>query len=307
MAIYSSSRPNLPPQDEEDAPVAVPARPSRFRLPRPGRKTRIAGVAAMAILAVAAAWLWLPQFRGMSQAEVAAAVQKAIEAAAKPDAADAFEKIRPSIVRVRAIASIADPPSSPGGGRGPEDDPLGAGVPDGNIGTGVVIVENGTILTNLHVVRGAKRIKVMFFDGMESEAAVIGERPEHDLAILKTEKIPDDLVPATIRATDGLRPGDTVVAAGFPFGIGPSATSGVISGLRREFRSASGERILTNLIQFDAAVNPGNSGGPLVTLDGEVVGIVTGLLNPSEQRVFIGIGFAVPIENAAAAAGLAPF
>jgi S1-C subfamily serine protease len=94
---------------------------------------------------------------------------------------------------------------------------------------------------------------------------------------------------------------------GFPFGIGPSVTAGVVSGLRREFRSPEGKRVLTNLIQFDAAVNPGNSGGPLVTLDGEVVGIVTGILNPTDQRFFVGIGFAVPIENAAAAVGVPPF
>ena len=81
----------------------------------------------------------------------------------------------------------------------------------------------------------------------------------------------------------------------------------VISGLRREYRSPEGKRVLTNLIQFDAAANPGNSGGPLVTAEGEVVGIVTGLLNPTEQRVFIGIGFAVPIESAAGAVGLSPF
>ncbi len=289
------------------APPKSDSAPRRLRVPRPGRKTRILAVAAVAMLAVAAAWMWLPRFRGMNQAEVQAVVQKAIDAAAKPEAADAFAKIRPSIVRVRALASIADPPSSLGGGRGPEDEPPSPGDPQGSIGTGVVIVDNGTILTNLHVVRGAQRIKVMFFDGMESEASLIGERPEHDLAILKAEKVPDDLEPATIRSTAGLRPGDAVVAAGFPFGIGPSASAGVISGLKREFRSQSGERILTNLIQFDAAVNPGNSGGPLVTYEGEVIGIVTGLLNPSEQRVFIGIGFAVPIENAAASAGLAPF
>jgi S1-C subfamily serine protease len=307
MAVYSSSRPRPPRRDEEEAVSSVAAPAPRFRLPRPGRKIRIAGVAVAAILAVAAAWLWLPQIRGMSQAEVQAMVQKQIEAAAKPDASDAFEIIRPSIVRVRAIASIADPPTSLGGGRGPEDEPPSPGDPQGSIGTGVVIVDNGTILTNLHVVRGAQRIKVMFYDGMESEARVIGERPEHDLAVLKAEKIPDDLLPATMRSTAGLRPGDAVVAAGFPFGIGPSASAGVVSGLGRNFRSQSGERVLTNLIQFDAAVNPGNSGGPLVTLEGEVVGIVTGLLNPNEQRVFIGIGFAVPIENAAASAGLAPF
>ncbi|HYD58397.1 MAG TPA: trypsin-like peptidase domain-containing protein, partial [Burkholderiales bacterium] len=159
----------------------------------------------------------------------------------------------------------------------------------------------------LHVVSGAKRVRVTFADGMESAAEVIGARPAHDLAVLKAQKVPDDLVPATLRSTHGLRPGDDVVAVGFPFGIGPSATAGVISGLKREYRSTEGKRILTNLIQFDAAVNPGNSGGPLVTREGEVVGIVTGLLNPTEQRVFVGIGFAVPIENAAGAVGLNPF
>jgi S1-C subfamily serine protease len=98
-----------------------------------------------------------------------------------------------------------------------------------------------------------------------------------------------------------------VVAVGFPFGIGPSVTSGVISGLRREFRSPGGQRVLTNLIQFDAAANPGSSGGPLVTLDGEVVGIVTAILNPTQERFFVGIGFAVPIENAASGVGIHPF
>jgi S1-C subfamily serine protease len=98
-----------------------------------------------------------------------------------------------------------------------------------------------------------------------------------------------------------------VIAVGFPFGIGPSVSSGVVSGLKREFRSPEGQRLLTNLIQFDAAANPGNSGGPLVTTDGAVVGIVTAILNPGEQRVFVGIGFAVPIENAASAVGIHPF
>ena len=175
------------------------------------------------------------------------------------------------------------------------------------IGTGVVIVDKGIILTNLHVVAGAERIKVRFFDGMEAEATVIGVRPEHDLAVLQAKAIPDDLVAATLRSTADLQVGDQVVAVGFPFGIGPSATAGVVSGLKREYHSPEGKRVLTNLIQFDAAANPGNSGGPLVTADGEVVGIVTGILNPTSQRVFIGIGFAVPIENAAAAVGMSPF
>jgi S1-C subfamily serine protease len=110
-----------------------------------------------------------------------------------------------------------------------------------------------------------------------------------------------------MRSTADLAPGDRVVAVGFPFGIGPSVTAGVVSGLRREFTSREGKRVLTNLIQFDAAVNPGNSGGPLVNIEGEVIGIVTAILNPTDQRFFVGIGFAVPIENAAAAAGVPPF
>ena len=175
------------------------------------------------------------------------------------------------------------------------------------VGSGVVIVDKGTILTNLHVVAGADRIKVTFADGMESEATIVGLQPEHDLAVLQAKSVPDDLTAATLRSTGDLLVGDHVVAVGFPFGIGPSASGGVVSGLKREFRSPEGQRLLTNLIQFDAAANPGSSGGPLVTADGEVVGIVTAILNPSEQRVFIGIGFAVPIENAAGAVGLHPF
>ena len=306
MAVYSSSRPRAPEAEEE---IAVAGRPA-FRWPKFSDRSRRRLKATVAVLslllAAAALWAWMPR-GGVSQAEVEETVQRALEAAAKPEAADAYEKIRPSLVMVRALASIADPPSSSAGGRGPEDDPAKAQTPQGSIGTGVVIVDDGTILTNLHVVSGAKRLKVTFFDGLESDARIIGARPEHDLAVIKADKLPDDLFAATMRSTGGLRPGDPVVAVGFPFGIGPSASAGVISGLQREFRSASGERLLTNLIQFDAAVNPGNSGGPLVTLEGEVVGIVTGLLNPTEQRVFIGIGFAVPIENAASAAGQSPF
>jgi S1-C subfamily serine protease len=176
-----------------------------------------------------------------------------------------------------------------------------------SVGTGVVIVDKGVILTNLHVVLSAKRVQVLFADGLESEASVTGARPEHDLAVLQAHTIPDDLVAATMRSTADLALGDQVVAAGFPFGIGPSVTAGIVSGLRREFRSPEGKRLLTNLIQFDAAVNPGSSGGPLVTAEGEVVGIVTAILNPTDQGFFVGIGFAVPIENAAAAAGVSPF
>ena len=250
----------------------------------------------LALVALAAALAWLP--RGMMPAQVDAAIKEAIEAIPpKPTPADAYEKIRPSVVLVTSQGDEAEDKTRP-----MTDDRDNTAR-----GTGVIMVESGIILTNLHVVAGAKRIRVTFADGLVSDAEVIGTRPEHDLAILQAKQLPDDIVPATMRSTAGLRPGDEVLAVGFPFGIGPSASSGVISGLRREYVSPEGKRLLTNLIQFDAAVNPGNSGGPLVTTEGEVIGIVTGLLNPTEQRVFIGIGFAVPIENAAAGIGLSPF
>ena len=177
----------------------------------------------------------------------------------------------------------------------------------GRVGTGVVIVDTGIILTNLHVVAGAKRLTVTFYDGMESDAEIVAAQPENDLAVIRAKKLPDDLPAATLGSSGRLQPGDEVVAVGFPFGIGPSVSAGVVSGLNRGFRSADGKRQLSRLIQFDAAVNPGNSGGPLITMDGEVVGIVTAIFNPTEHRTFIGIGFAATIESAGAAVGIPPF
>jgi S1-C subfamily serine protease len=233
-----------------------------------------------------------PSTRQITQEDIRAAVLHTLETNTLPSPmAKAYEVIRPSIVRVRGL--------------GPDKD--GREEIEKSVGSGVVIVDKGIILTNLHVVLGAKRVQVVFADGLESDATITGTRPEHDLAVLQAQTIPDDLFAATMRSTADLALGDQVVAVGFPFGIGPSVTAGVVSGLRREFRSPEGKRLLTNLIQFDAAVNPGSSGGPLVTADGEVVGIVTAILNPTDQRFFVGIAFAVPIENAAAAAGLPPF
>lgn len=233
-----------------------------------------------------------PANRDLTQEDIDNAVQSSLENKPPPSvAAKAFEAIRHSVVRVEGVFS---------GATGEPD-------MDGGVGTGVVIVDKGIILTNMHVISGAERVKVTFADGLESEATVTGVKPEHDLAILQAKTIPDDLKPATLRSTGDLQIGDHVVAVGFPFGIGPSASSGVVSGLKREFVSPEGKKSLTNLIQFDAAANPGNSGGPLVTADGQVVGIVTAILNPTSQRVFIGIGFAVPIENAASSIGVSPF
>ncbi len=198
----------------------------------------------------------------------------------------------------------ADGSGKPDNGKSP-DNKLDQNL-ERSVGSGVLISDAGLILTNLHVVSGSKKIMVTFFDGFETEAEVVGLRPENDLAIIKVKKLPDDIEPATMGGSGNLRPGDEVVAVGFPFGMGPSVSGGVVSGLNREFRSPEGERSLTGLIQFDAAANPGNSGGPLVNMAGEVVGIVTAIYNPSGSRTFIGIGFAVTMEAAGGALGIPP-
>ncbi len=313
VTLYSSSRSSVSrktvsagepwrPEDlQQNQAQNVAAGPALNRRPRSRRRNLCVryerplwvGAAVLLALLVVLTHTWImPGPRQITQEDINAAVLHTFETKDLPSpAVKAYDAIRPSVVRVRRM----------------EPDKAGGSDIEKGVGTGVVIVAKGIILTNLHVVFAAKRVQVVFADGLESEATVTGVRPEHDLAVLQAHKVPDDLVAATMRSTADLRLGDRVVAVGFPFGIGPSTTAGVVSGLRREFHSPEGKRLLTNLIQFDAAANPGSSGGPLVNGQGEVVGIVTAILNPTRERFFVGIGFAVPIENAAAAAGLPPF
>lgn len=300
-ALYSSASRARPEPPDADAtpsppqpPEAVPAAPPAARK-RWWSDPRLlwATIVLLAAATLGAGTLALrPGARMLTQKDIDAAVMRTLETNVLPSpAAKAYAAIIPSVVRVMGFVKSKD---------GKQDVEQG-------VGTGVVIVDKGIILTNLHVVAGAQSIKVTFSDGMETTASVTGTQPENDLAVLQAHKIPDDMIAATMRSTADLMPGDQVVAVGFPFGIGPSTSAGVVSGLGRSFRSPEGKHVLTNLIQFDAAANPGNSGGPLVTMDGQVVGIVTAILNPSQQRTFVGIGFAVPIENAASAVGLHPF
>ncbi len=168
------------------------------------------------------------------------------------------------------------------------------------IGSGVVINERGDILTSLHVVEGSPRITVSFSDGTESPASVRSSDPEHDIAVLAPARLPEVVVPAVLGG--GAQVGDETFAVGHPLGLVGSLSTGVISGLDRSFPRPDG-RILNGMIQFDAAVNPGNSGGPLLNRNGQVIGIVTGLANPAGDDHFAGIGFAVPIGTAGGAAG----
>jgi len=330
QVLYSGSRRTpVPARDEaprrEEAPVGDQGPPAPAKFPRlhrllaaGSRHARllyfVGGIACA--LFVAGAWLALQaRPRPLTQQDVQAAVLKALEKQALPArAAKAAEMVRPSVVRVRGLTDTppkrAAKSAAKRDGSKPERTPArppDKGTPEGwheiSVGSGVVIVDDGTILTNLHVVYGARRVMVTFHDGSESEAELLSVHPENDLAVIKVRKVPDDLPVVTLGSASRLKPGDEVVAVGFPFGIGPSVSAGVVSGLNREFLSPEGERVLTGLIQFDAAVNPGSSGGPLVTMQGDVVGIVTAILNPTGSGTFIGVGFAVTIGAASRAVG----
>lgn len=244
--------------------------------------------------------LFMPQTPKLTQAMIDAAVLQTLQTKELPSrATKAAQTIMPSVVLIRAYGKPETMKNKKDSAE--EKDQANA------LGTGVVIMDDGTLLTNYHVIAGAARLEVVFFDGTVAAAVVTAVMPNNDLAVLKPQKLPDDLLPATLGSSSALRSGDEVVAVGFPFGIGPSVTAGVVSGTQREFKGEDNV-VLRNLIQFDAAINQGNSGGPLINMAGEVVGIVTALLNPSvAEKTFIGIGFAVTIESAGAGVGIPPF
>jgi S1-C subfamily serine protease len=164
-------------------------------------------------------------------------------------------------------------------------------------GSGVVIRSDGIVLTNAHVIEGATEIEVTTADGQQTlDATVVGSDAEHDLAILKVDS--DDLTALTIGSSDQLELGDSVVALGYPLGLGPTATQGIVSGLDRTIQIGDGPfdaTELTGLLQTDAAINPGNSGGALLDGNGRLVGINTAAASASSAE---NIGFAVAIDEA---------
>lgn len=277
-----------------------------------------AAVVTCATLLSTANWWHQPTARVLTQADIDAAVLHTLSTKDLPSrTAKAAAIIAPSVVHVLNLAfdddemeeQKAKDKKQPAKGKEKSKDKKTedeSELPRSGIGSGVVISEDGKILTNWHVVQGAKKIIVTFADGTRSPALVVGAQPENDLAVLKATKLPDDLQPATMGNSNALQPGEEVVAVGFPFGIGPSVSSGVVSGLNRHFKS-EGNSLIKGLIQADAAANPGNSGGPLINMQGEVVGIITAILNPTQSRTFIGIVFATTIESAGTALGIPPF
>lgn len=169
-----------------------------------------------------------------------------------------------------------------------------SGPVDVSSGTGVIVDGDGSILTNDHVVGPeGSRILVTLHDGRTVDAVVRGRDPGTDLALLRLESPPDDLVPAVLGDSDALEVGDWVVAIGSPFGLQQSVTAGIVSA---KGRANVGITDFEDFIQTDAALNPGNSGGPLLNLRGEVVGINTAIA--SRNGAFQGVGFAIPISMA---------
>ncbi len=212
---------------------------------------------------------------------VATAVAKAMDAPAV--SARVYQQILPSLVYIRT----EDNTQSDGG--------LG-------LGSGVIVNQDGSILTANHVVAGATKITVVFADGTRATAQVASAQPDNDLAVLTPDATPQVVVPAVLGG-GGMQVGDEAFAVGNPLGLVASLSAGVISGLDRQITRQGGGGVLNGLIQFDAAVNPGNSGGPLLNRAGQVIGIVTALANPSNTGTFTGIGFAVPLGAAGGAGG----
>lgn len=165
-----------------------------------------------------------------------------------------------------------------------------------SVGSGVVVSDDATILTALHVVDDAEEIRVSFADGTTTAATITSTDPANDIATLLPAELPAIIVPAVLGTSQPLAVGAEVVALGNPLGLTASVSTGVVSGLDRTGSAGGAE--LTGLIQFDAAVNPGSSGGPLVDTTGAIVGVVVALVNPTGARTFIGIGLAVPIGTA---------
>ena len=175
-----------------------------------------------------------------------------------------------------------------------------------SLGSGVIIDADADILTALHVVSDAAKITVTFADGTTYEAKIFARQPDNDIAGIRALGHPDQMAVATLGNANALNVGDDAIVIGNPFGLSRSLSTGVISGLHRSIQPPGADKPMTELIQFDASVNPGNSGGPLFNRNGDVVGIVSGLANPNGQASFAGIGFAVTIQAAGGAAGIPP-
>ena len=207
--------------------------------------------------------------------------QASLSSACLP-AAEVYEQLRPAVVEITSTVSARSP----------------FGPPAEGVGSGIIIDEQGFILTNYHVIADADNLEVRLADGTTVSAQVVGRDPGNDLAVIRANVSDEELTPAPLGDSDVVQVGDPVLAIGNPFNLEGTLTQGIVSALGRTYAPEDGTRPIRNLIQTDAAVNPGNSGGPLLDCEGEVIGINTLLENPTGDRVNVGVAFAVPISTA---------
>jgi len=271
----------------EPAQAPAPEQPkNRWSSPELRRRVVIGAVLAWAVAITAVV---LTRGGGTAEAPVAARPSASPSASDAPlSVAEVYQTLLPSVVLIQTT----------GGGSSAVGEPKTAAKTA--TGTGVIANANGTVLTALHVVEGADSVQVTYADGSSSPAVVASADAKQDIATLTPAKLPETVVPAVLGG--GLAVGDDVVAIGNPLGLTASTTSGVVSGLDRVLTRDKSDDI-AGLIQFDAAVNPGSSGGPLINDRGQVVGIIVALANPTSAGTFIGIGFAVPIGAALGGTG----
>jgi len=219
--------------------------------------------------------------RGLPVGTSAGSAAAVAAPAAIADLPGVVDKVRPSVVAINTVAAGRN------GRRGQ------------GLGTGIVVDKDGHILTNYHVVEGADQVIVEFHDGTLARGRVIGSDPGNDLAVVSVSLPQSVLQPATLADSDAVRAGEPVFAIGNPFSLKFSVTSGIVSGTERESQGGISGRAIRGVLQTDAAVNPGNSGGPLFNAAGEVIGVNASIENPTGQRVWVGVGFAVPSNTAA--------
>lgn len=201
----------------------------------------------------------------------------------------AVAKAGPAVVNIDTTYKVSSSPFGFLFGEEPEI------IPPAGKGSGVIISKDGLILTNYHVIRGARTIKVTLIDGRSFNATVVGSDPQTDIALLRIKG--GDFPYLEMGKSSDLRVGDWVIAIGNPFGLSNTATVGIVSAIRKGPFTVEGKVLAAStLIQTDAAINKGNSGGALVNLAGELVGICTAILTPPLQEGNVGIGFAIAVD-----------
>jgi putative serine protease PepD len=193
---------------------------------------------------------------------------------------DIYQRVNASVVNITSIAVTYDFFLNP--------------IPSEATGSGSIIDRKGYVLTNNHVIRDSERLEITLADGSRWPGELVGSDPQTDLAVVKVNAPPERMTAIPMGNSDGLRPGQKVLAIGNPFGLERTLTAGIISSVRKNIRA--GDLEMDEVIQIDAAINPGNSGGPLLNSEGKMIGINTAIFTPSGGSV--GIGFAIPINTA---------